>query len=212
MKIETGLVLGIEGADGSGKSTVSNYIAKQLQERGYIADRVPVIEGSKIGIIHRSEYISRPMNPVRDAVGMLYSVTTTLEQHIRNHLEHGNSIIFDRTLASTGAYQLYANGFDWMRPVYEKTMQDPIYSMPVNIYLEVAPEIAMKRMHGRASLDVIEKRGISYQEKIIHSYRRVYEDFPHKLGIVINTNDMTTEQVCEAAWQWVSSTYLQGNK
>ena len=212
MKIETGLVLGIEGADGSGKSTVSNYIAKQLSERGFLADRVPVVEGSKIGIIHRSEYINRPMNPVRDAVGMLYSVTTTLEQHIRNHLEYGNSIIFDRTLASTGAYQLYANGFDWMRPVYEKTMQDPIYSMPVNIYLEVAPEVAMKRMHGRASLDVIEKRGIKYQEKIVEAYRRVYQDFPHKLGTVINTNDMTTEQVCEAAWQWVSSTYLQGNK
>ena len=64
MKIETGLVLGIEGADGSGKSTVSKYIAKKINEMGYQAHRVPVIEGSHVGSIHRAEYISKEMNPL----------------------------------------------------------------------------------------------------------------------------------------------------
>lgn len=209
MKIETGLVLGIEGADGSGKSTVSKYIAKKLMGMGFQAQRVPVIEGSHVGSIHRAEYVSKDMNPIRDAVGMLYSVTTTLDQYVQVHKDFGCSIIFDRTLASTGAYQLYANGFDWMRPIYEKTMKDPVYTTPINIFLDVAPEVAMKRMRGRSSLDVIEKRGIKYQEKIIEAYRRIYQEFPgHKLGTVINTNDMNTDEVCEAVWQWIQQTFI----
>ena len=198
------LLIGIDGPDGAGKSTLVNGLRDHIESTGLTVDVVHVIKHSKPGALYYQDYVSGKLDPIREACGMLYSVMDSIHSAIRDAEEAATDVvIFDRTLFSTLCYQVYVNGYYWFEPVLKQCFSQPDFPIIHTYLLDVDPEVATQRMKLRGNLDAIESRGVEYQERINRAYRRAAHEHQHLLGrkvvggesTMLNVGLLTPEQV-----------------
>jgi dTMP kinase len=110
-----GLFIVLEGPDGAGKSVQAQSLATRLRERGHdvVATREP--GGTSLGEQVRhivNDPGPTPRGPKADV--LLYSAARAqhVDEVIRPALEAGRTVVCDRYVASTMAYQGYGSGMD----------------------------------------------------------------------------------------------------
>lgn len=164
----------IEGTDGTGKTSVANGIVEALKAKGLSAIRIPIMEGSSVGKDYRSQYLTGKTIPVTEALGMLYSVATTLKDVIYPATKLYDVVVVDRSLASFFAYQIKTNGYGWIHAAFYEVVHSLFAGE--TIYLQVSPEVGHQRMvAGRKVLDVVESKGLEYQRKVAEAYTKCFE-------------------------------------
>ncbi len=122
-----------------------------------------------------------------------------VEKVIAPALKQGRTIVCDRFLWSTAAYQGAAMGLGVdnvleMGRIATSGLEPDLY-----LVVLVPPEIARVRHNGR--FDRIESRGIDYQTSVIAAYRQLASRFPDRAAVVDGSGTM--DEVFEAAWQEV---------
>lgn len=175
-----GIIIALEGGDGSGKSSVGKHLVDTLKAVGKSALHVPIIESSAVGAIYKRNYLfGKGVTPVREAAGMLTSVLDTLETVVKPARKMHDVIVLDRSLASFATYQLGVNGYEWARPMFEQALLNPDFIDYTTVYLEVDPEEGLRRITaGRESADIVERRGPEYQRKIHAGYEASFRRYP----------------------------------
>lgn len=203
--MEKGLFITFEGPDGSGKTTVSTAVCLRLAGEGYNLQYTREPGGSKIAEEIR-DVILDPANTAMDArtEALLYAASRRqhLVEKVIPALNKGITVISDRFIDSSLAYQGYARGIG-MDAVYDINRFAVEGHMPdKTIYLDVDAETGLKRINAhRDYLDRLDQESLDFHQKVHEGYQKVIEKYKDRMIIIDASRDVN--EVIEDAYQAV---------
>jgi len=171
-----------EGPDGSGKSTQIELLKEYLSGKGLdvLLTREP--GGNSISEKIRELILSREnseMDPVTEMLLYAAARAQIVSQVIRPALEGGTTVICDRFVDSSVAYQGYG------RNLGDKVMQvnEPALAglMPdITFYMQLDPALGKARIDA-GSFDRIEAEKLDFHERVAYGYDCIMEKEPDRV-------------------------------
>ena len=203
--MKRGLFITFEGPDGSGKTTVSTAVTKQLEKDGYKVRYTREPGGSKIAELIRN-IILDPENTDMDARTEALLYAASRRQHLVDKvlpaLNEGITIISDRFVDSSLAYQGCGReiGID---EVYEINLFAIENHLPdKTIFLNIDAETGLERIaKGRTYLDRLDQESIEFHERVHEGYQKVIEKYADRMIIVDASRKV--EEVVQETYQIV---------
>lgn len=186
--MEKGIFITFEGNEGSGKTTITNRIYKQLKEEGYSVMLTREPGGIEIAEQIR-EVILNTNNTKMDArcEALLYAAARRqhLVEKVIPALNEGVIVLCDRFIDSSLAYQGVARGLgmDEIMSVNAFAIQD---TMPkLTVLLQVNVKEGMKRVHAREeALNRLDKESMDFHEAVSKGYEEVSKRYPKRIQCV----------------------------
>ncbi len=178
-----GLFITLEGGEGSGKSTAINAINEYFLSRGYktLVSREP--GGIKIGEEIRSVILDKEntmMTPECETLLYAASRIQLLNEKIIPALNDGIVVILDRYIDSSFVYQGVARGVGIKN--VERANGFALSYMPnITFFLDVRPEVGLKRLSGRDKMDRLDLESIDFHNKVYNGYLEVMEMYPERI-------------------------------
>lgn len=186
----------VEGLDGSGKSTICNYMSEYLAlERNLRAIPVEAYPRDKESMVLRELWIQQKLPPIATLTMILELRARVFHQQIVPALLDGYIVISDRWHDTTWAYQYHAMGISHrvMSAVYHEMfnlhemvkrygmVDGPWIYEQVHrystIHLDVSLETSRQRVGGRhAAKDAFEKSGDDFFLRLKNGYNQHYGD------------------------------------
>jgi dTMP kinase len=217
----TGLFIVFDGSEGSGKSTQVTLLRQRLESLGQSVLLVRDPGTTRIGEQIRAILL----NPDHDEMAMrcemlLYMAARAqmMSESILPALEQGKTVISDRFVSSTLAYQLGGDGLtaDEIRAVADIAIKNRwpdltlILDLPVGVssarvkpkYLLPFPQ-KVQEAAAQAVKDRIEQRPRAYHEKVRKNYLAQAKADPARYKVI--DADRPVEEVSEDIWSAVSS-------
>ncbi len=178
------MIISIEGADGTGKSSVANFLVKQLEVLGFKSLLVREPGSTSVG-----EYIRNlllydwDVKPTPQAELFLYSAARSqlIVEQIVPAIENGKIIVCDRYIDSTVVYQGIVGGLGFRKVL--RLMEDFFedYFPDITFVLDSSVEVILKRLSDK---DKIESRGDEYLEKVVEGFRMMARLYPDRMVLV----------------------------
>jgi len=166
-----GAFICIEGLDASGKTTHTRRLVRELKQRGFKAMYTTEPSPSEIGKFIRTYILQRKKRVPGAVEALLFAVDRVvhLEQRVKPALQKGKIVVSDRYVYSSLAYQ-GAAGLDlnWIEEINRSAV-----SPDLAIYIDVSPEILIKRMKWRKK-SVMEQ--LQIQRKVQQVYLKLVND------------------------------------
>ncbi|WP_018753504.1 dTMP kinase [Paenibacillus sanguinis] len=184
-----GLLITLEGGDGSGKTTVMREMEQVLRDQGveFITTREP--GGIEIAEKIR-DIILNPQHTAMDArtEALLYAASRRqhLAEKVEPSLEQGMTVLCDRFLDSSLAYQGYARGLG-MDEVLEINLFATKGRFPdLTFYLDITPEAALARIASSQSREVnrLDMESLHFHQKVREGYLLIAKMYPERIRIV----------------------------
>ncbi|OPX74845.1 MAG: putative thymidylate kinase [Methanosaeta sp. PtaB.Bin018] len=175
-----GLLITLEGIDGSGKSTAAKHISTQLQEimpeRRLILTAEPT--GGEAGKILRARLssdgpCSSPSRRMEELFLFMADHADHLARLVCPSLEEGAIVISDRYADSTAAYQgvtlqgIVPDPVQWIRSVYAPWNMPP----DLTLFFALDPALALKRMRSRQEREKFEQ--LEFLRSVNENFRRL---------------------------------------
>lgn len=191
-----GKFITFEGTEGVGKSTQVRLLAKYLEESGqlYIITREPGGDGIAEKI--REIILDAKNTDMADETeALLYAAARA--QHVKNvilpALEEGKTVLCDRFVHSSIAYQCYGRGLplEFVLGVNSYALKN--CPPDIVVLMEMSPEKAFARKGGADKTDRLEQSGDEFFEKV----NKAYEDMKTEDGVLFVDPDGTKEEVLE---------------
>lgn len=191
-----GKFITFEGTEGVGKSTQVRLLAKYLEESGqpYIITREPGGDGIAEKI--REIILDAKNTDMADETeALLYAASRA--QHVKNvilpALEEGKTVLCDRFVHSSIAYQCYGRGLplEFVLNINSYALKN--CSPDIVVLMEMSPEKAFARKGGADKTDRLEQSGDEFFEKV----NKAYEDMKTEDGVLFIDPDGTKEEVLE---------------
>ncbi|WP_424768600.1 dTMP kinase [Paenibacillus sp. sgz302251] len=187
-----GYFFSAEGGEGAGKSSIVTMAGEYLASAGLdvITSRepggIPIAEQIRSVILDTSHTM---MDGRTEA--LLYAAAR--RQHyvekIVPALNAGKTIICDRFIDSSLAYQGYARGLgiEEILSINEFAIEKMFPDL--TIYLDVDPEVGMRRIYANANREVnrLDLESITFHEKVREGYLELVRRFPERIKL-INAN------------------------
>ena len=198
--MKKGKFITFEGPDGSGKTTVGTAVTEKLQNEGYTVRYTREPGGSEIAEEIRG-IILDPKNTDMDARTEALLYAAARRQHLVDKvipcLEEGISVISDRFVDSSLAYQGYARhiGAEDVMSINKFAIEG--YMPDKTIYLDVTPEEGLKRISDRAYLDRLDQESLEFHQAVYQGYRQITGTFRNRI-IVVNANRPLEEVIHDA--------------
>lgn len=182
IKKKIGRLIAIEGVDGSGKSTLRDYLVDRLNERGTKAVGTYEVGGTPVGKELRSIAFTKRSDEIIDPTTRLLLVYAARLQHIRTLIEpsilNGLDVVTDRFNASTRVYQgsldnqaALMNSIEAIAPLRVLGTR-PDYV----IYLKIDAETSVNRVKQRAVNDNDQYKGdIAKAARLVQYYDKEME-------------------------------------
>lgn len=187
-----GLVIALEGQDGTGKSTVINAITGYFDEMGldYINAREPGSTdiGEKIRDI-LADKANKDMYYHTEALLFAASRSELYDKVIKPNVRKGTSVILDRFLLSSLAYQGIVRGLgvDEVMKINDFFLEG--FRPDLTILMDLDAKKSYERLKKLGELDRIESLGEDFQEKVHLAYLKLYEENHMKLIKLDGTKD-----------------------
>jgi dTMP kinase len=166
-----GAFICIEGLDASGKTTHARRLVRDLKQRGFKAMYTTEPSSGEIGKFIRTYILQRKERVPGAVEALLFAVDRVvhLEQRVKPALQKGKIVVSDRYVYSSLAYQ-GAAGLDlnWIEEINRSAV-----SPDLAIYIDVSPEILIKRMKWRKK-SVMER--LQVQRKVQEVYLKLVDD------------------------------------
>ncbi len=178
-----------EGGEGSGKSTAILEIKDRLEKLGY-----SVIVTREPGGIKIAEDIRKIILDINnkeltyETEALLYAASRTqhLHQKVLPALNSGYVVLCDRYLDSSLAYQGYARGlgFEDVLSINKYALQ---YMPDKTFFIDVKPEVALKRIANRDKQDRLDLEEINFHEKVYNGYLEVAKQYSNRVELIDGT-------------------------
>jgi len=199
------LFIAFEGLDGSGKSTQVKLLAANMEKAGlkvYITSEPtdgPI--GSIIRKIMKGEMEADPRTIaalfVADRLDHLLNRTNGILKTIAD----GYSVLTDRYYFSSYAYQSTHVPFDWV--IEANALSAEILKPDLNVYIDVAPEVSIKRLrNGRSDTELYETA--ENLQQVRKKYFEAFERLKFKENIFIIDGNRSPEVIAAEIWKEIS--------
>ena len=179
-----GKFITFEGCEGAGKSAQMRLLAEYFEKNGidFISTREP--GGTPVAEKIREVILDVNNKGMADECeALLYAAARA--EHLKNKvipaLNAGKTVICDRFLDSSFAYQVFARGLNFS--VVERANFFAMENcMPdVTLFLNISPADAFKRKGGADKGDRIEQEGFAFHQKVYEGYLKLAELFPDRI-------------------------------
>jgi dTMP kinase len=205
--LDKGILIAVEGIDGSGKSTLVNNLAQSLHTLHFPVIVTKEPGGTPLGKQLRTLLQERTAPIAPQAEFLLFAADRA--QHFAHviipALEQKKLIISDRMADSSLVYQGYGRGLDIgiMRTINDWAMQG--MRPDLTIYVRITPEIAYQRLIARKqALTAFEQEKREFFEKLVVGFDTLYKDRDDV--VVLDGNLGPSElanQTLKAITQWL---------
>lgn len=179
--MKKGLFITMEGPDGSGKSTQINFLKEYFQERGIpcVFTREP--GGTDIGEKLRSIILDKENRKMCDMTeALLYAASRAqhVEELIKPALSQGMTVVCDRFIDSSIAYQGYGRQLgDSVRVINELVVAD---CMPdVTFLMEISPAVGKSRIR-EENQDRLEQEKLEFHNRVYEGYKEIAKFYPNR--------------------------------
>ena len=194
--------IAIEGIDGSGKSTQAKNIAKRLEAEGHKVYLTFEPTDMRIGKMIRSILGGKEKADEKVIAALFVADRLDHILHETNgilkKLAEGYTVITDRYYFSSYAYHGAHMDMDWV--IQSNKMAADILKPDINIFVDVSPEVAMKRINAnRETIEIYET--LENLKAVQAHYLQAFEKLKETEHIVAVNGDETPEKVSEALWE-----------
>lgn len=191
--MKKGYFITLEGNEGAGKSSIVEMAAQYLSSKG-----LEVITSREPGGIAIAEQIRSVIldknNTMMDGRTEALLYAAARRQHyiekISPSLQDGKTIICDRFIDSSLAYQGHARGLgiDEILSINEFAVDGMFPDL--TLYLDVDPEIGLQRIRENENREVnrLDLESLSFHHKVREGYLEVVNRFPERI-VKINANE-----------------------
>ncbi|MCK4499945.1 dTMP kinase [Candidatus Babeliales bacterium] len=199
-KRHKGFLVAIEGIDGSGKSTLSARIYRDLTTQGlpiYLT-REPgdTFLGQKLrAVLHQTQ-----KQPCSHAEFLMFAADRAEHFHevVIPQLKKGNIVISDRLADSSLAYQGFGRGLDLNMLKSINTWAMRGIEPDLVIFLDIDEDTALKRITGtRRTLTSFELEHVQFWKKVRKGFKTILEEKKDR-AVIIDALKLP-EHVCQDA-------------
>lgn len=185
--MKKGLFITFEGTDGSGKTTQIKLLEEYLKTKNceVVLSREP--GGTKISEIIR-DIVLDPQNteivPLTEMILYAASRAQHVAEVIEPALESGKTVICDRYVDSSYAYQGGGRGMDLKiiadvnRIAVNGTVPD------ITFFLDIDPEVAIRRRINSTGADRIEQEKLDFHRRVYDGYKKLSILYPDRIKTI----------------------------
>ena len=166
-----GLLITVEGVEGSGKTTQCRLLAEWLRGQGHRVRETSEPDGSPIGAAVRAifEQDGLALTPLTEALLFAAARQQHVAQVITPALNAGEIVVSDRYADATLAYQGYGRGLD-LQTIRELNALATGGVLPdLTLLLDLEPGVGLERLGGRAR-DAFERLDLAFHRKVRRGY------------------------------------------
>ena len=202
-----GLFITFEGGEGSGKSTQIRRLSARLEAAGrdLLVTREPggTPEAEAVRALLVSGDVAR-WTAKSEALLNYAAREQHLAQVIRPALAAGRTVLCDRFMDSTRAYQGYAGGCDLsFIDALEKAIVGPTRP-DLTLVFDIDPAVGLARAKSRGDAvaeDRYERKGLAFHQKLREGFLDILRREPKRCRLVDASQDV--ESVAEDVWSIV---------
>lgn len=206
-----GAFITFEGPEGAGKTTVLSVVGERLEKEGrkVLLTREP--GGIKISENIR-EIILDNQNVEMDAKTEALLYAAARRQHLVEKvipaLEEGYTVLCDRFIDSSLAYQGYARGIgiEEILKINEFAIGD---TMPdLTIFFDILPEEGLARVLNNEAREKnrLDKEQLSFHKQVYEGYQQVMKRYADR--IIATDASLKKEEVMENVYQIIASRFM----
>ncbi len=179
-QLSEGLLICIEGIDGSGKSSFSKSLSEELIRQGYqtILTREP--GGTPLGERVRDVLFDGKTPPTPKAEFLLFAASRAqhCEEHIKPALAAGTIVLSDRMADSSLVYQGYIRNLslDTIRLINSWAM-DTVQPTLI-FYLHISAATAFERIKARNVQGAAFEENLTYLQRALHGFENLVAHRP----------------------------------
>ncbi|MDE7312391.1 MAG: dTMP kinase [Eubacterium sp.] len=205
-----GILIALEGIDGSGKSTQARLLSDRMREMGIPFYMTMEPTDSPIGSMIRQVMTGR-MQADPKVIAALF-VADRLD-HLLNEgngiagkIEEGISVIMDRYYFSSYAYQSVDVPLDWL--IQANALSSSILRPTVNVFIDTDPDTAMERIvKNRFATELFEERDRLVQVR--RNYLEAFERLGDKERVTVIDGNRSQETVAQEVWDAVAGYFIE---
>jgi dTMP kinase len=164
-----GKLVALEGGEGSGKSTQVALLAQAIP--GALTTRQP--GGTPVGQIIRGLLLDPRMDISDRAEALLYAADRAqhVDEVIRPALKAGRTVLSDRWVDSSIAYQAFGRGMDdaWISNLSDWATGG--LTPDLTILLDIPTSVGLDRAGRRGTADRLEQAGVGFHLRVRAAYR-----------------------------------------
>jgi dTMP kinase len=188
-----GRFITLEGPDGSGKSTQIRLLGEYLTEKGLDVVYTREPGGTRIGEKIRDITLdpeNGEMDPLTEAMLYASSRAQHVAEIIRPALEAGRTVLCDRYVDSSIAYQGYGRGLGEIVACVNDLAVGGL-GPDLTLFIDIPPASCFERFgQGGGDRDRMESEDIAYHEAVYEGYLRLAADHPHRVRRVDGSREV----------------------
>ncbi len=181
-----GILISLEGVEGSGKSTQLDLLTDDLKAMGRKVLKVREPGGTELGERVRTLLLEKGganISPLAELFLYFSSRAQLVEEVLRPALDAGFVILCDRYMDATVAYQGYGRGLDV--GLIEQTNRFLVGdALPdLTFLLDLEADAGLSRISGRGR-DRLEAEGLAFHERVRKGYLKVAARNSRRIKII----------------------------
>ncbi len=181
------MLITFEGTEGSGKTTQVAHLAHVLRKAGHDVLQTREPGGTEIGDQIRqilNDHKNKAMHPHTELLLFCASRAQLVEQVLRPHLLRGGTVVCDRFIDSTLAYQGYGHGLHQETLVKVLNFATRGLRPDLTLYLDMPPERGLDRRR-QASLfgeewNRLDDMALTFHYRVYEGYERLIAAEPRR--------------------------------
>lgn len=187
------MFIAIEGIDGSGKSTTIKELCKYLETKGYsvflTAEPTLMSSGKLIREVLSKKESDAPLTHEMLALMFASDRLNHLREEIWPALKEKRTVVTDRYLFSSVAYQSVNVSYEWVKGINRFAMLPDIL-----VFIDVSIDKALERLAMfRHETELYETR--EFLEQIDRNYKTVIADFQDHLKVVYLDGNLKMDEI-----------------
>lgn len=203
MKIDSqsnGILVVIEGIDGSGKTTLMYNLAAKLTAARYSACTTKEPGDTQLGKQLRTLLQEKPVPVTAKAEYLLFAADRAqhVEEVIKPALSSGKIVLCDRMGDSSVVYQGYGRGLDIAMIKSINAWALDGLQPDLTFYVRIPHDVAFARLKARGKLSSFEQEAETFTSKLLDGFETVYAS---RNDVVTLDGMLTPEALAEQAYK-----------
>jgi dTMP kinase len=177
-----GVLITVEGVEGSGKSTQLRRLARWLRRQGHAVELTREPDGTRLGVGVRRLFEHGP-EPLAEMFLFLAARRQHVAERVAPWLRRGRVVLSDRYTDATVAYQGYGRGLD-PEMIRELNLRATGGVLPdLTLLFDLDPAIGFRRI-GRRRRDHFERQALAFHRRVRRGYLEIQRAEPKRVRLI----------------------------